>query len=188
MRTRIMAAAVMELDEHGVRFTMGDLAARLAISKRTLYEHFESKDVLVSSIVDAVISDLHVQRCEIVNDTNLDLREKLIRMLAVKSKVFSDVSDRVKMELSQQYPGLWEKAHKAQEEQWDIIDNVINEGIAAGCFRPIFVPVLRKVLQGSVTKIVDYEFLLQQRTTFHEMIGHIMDIILYGVMAPEKQG
>lgn len=188
MRTRIMSAAVAEMDEHGVRFTMSDLAARLAISKRTLYEHFESKEVLISSIVEAVISDLRVQRCDIVNSPDLDLREKLVRMLTVKSKVFSDVSDRVKMELSQQYPGLWEKAHKSQEEQWDVIDQVIQEGIAAGCFRPIFVPVLRKVLQGSVREIIDYDFLLQHRTSFHEMIGHITDIILYGIMAPEKQG
>ena len=188
MRKRIMSAAVAEMDEHGVRFTMSDLAARLAISKRTLYEHFESKEVLISSIVDAVVSDLCVQRCDIVNNPDLDLREKLVRMLTIKSKVFSDVSDRVKMELSQQYPGLWEKAHKSQEEQWDIVDNVITAGIAEGCFRPIFVPVLRKVLQGSVREIVDYDFLLQHRASFHEMIGYITDIILYGVMAPEKQG
>jgi AcrR family transcriptional regulator len=183
-----MSAAMVEMDEHGVRFTMSDLATRLAISKRTLYEHFESKEVLISSIVDAVISDLRVQRSEIVSNPDLDLREKLVRMLTVKSKVFSDVSDRVKMELSQQYPGLWEKAHKSQEEQWDVIDNVIKEGIEAGCFRPIFVPVLRKVLQGSVREIIDYDFLLQHRTSFHEMIGHITDIVIYGIMAPEKQG
>ncbi len=109
MRKRIMSAAVAEMDEHGVRFTMSDLAARLAISKRTLYDHCESKEVLISSIVDAVVSDLCVQRCDIVNNPDLDLREKLVRMLTIKSKVFSDVSDRVKMELSQQYPGLWKK-------------------------------------------------------------------------------
>ena len=187
MRTRIMSAAVAEMDEHGVRFTMSDLAARLAISKRTLYEHFESKEVLISSIVDAVISDLRVQRCDIVNNPDLDLREKLVRMLTVRSTAFSEVSDRVKMELGQQYPGLWEKAHKSQEEQWNVIDDVIKEGIEAGCFRPIFVPVLRRVLQGAVREIVDYDFLLQHRTSFHEMIGHITDIVIYGIMAPEKQ-
>lgn len=188
MRTRIMSAAVAEMDEHGVRFTMSDLAAKLAISKRTLYEHFESKEVLISSIVEAVISDLRVQRCAIVSDPDLDLRAKLVGMLTVKSKVFAEVSDRVKMELSQQYPGLWEKAQRSQEEQWDVVDAVIEEGIEAGCFRPIFIPVLRKVLQGSVSEIVDYEFLLKNRTSFHEMIGHITDIIIYGIMAPEKQG
>jgi AcrR family transcriptional regulator len=187
MRTRIMSAALAELDEHGVRFTMSNLAARLSISKRTLYEHFESKEVLVESIVDDIIADLRVQRLAIVNNPDLDLKEKLIKMLTVRSRVFADVNDRVKLELGSQYPGLCKKAHKSQEEQWDVIDAVLKEGIRDGCFRPIFVPVLRKVLQGAVNEIIDYDFLLQQRTSFDEMIGHITDILIYGIMAPEKR-
>ena len=187
MRPRIMTAALAEMDEHGVRFTMNNLAARLAISKRTLYEHFESKEVLVEAIVDAIITDLQVQRMEIVNDPELDVREKLIRMFKVRSKIFMDVNDRVKLELGVQYPGLLKKAHKAQEEQWNIIDAVLAEGIEAGCFRPVYVPVLRKVLQGSVREIMDYGFLLQNRTSFDEMIGHITDIILYGIMTPDNR-
>ena len=56
MRSRIITAALVEMDEHGVRFTMNNLAARLGISKRTLYEHFDSKEVLVEAIVDAIIT------------------------------------------------------------------------------------------------------------------------------------
>ena len=41
MRTRIMSAAMEEMNEQGTRFTMAMLAARLGISKRTLYEHFD---------------------------------------------------------------------------------------------------------------------------------------------------
>lgn len=186
MRTRIMAAAMAEMDEHGVRFTMNSLASRLAISKRTLYEHFESKEVLVEAIVDAVIAELQVQRLEIVNNPDLSLQEKLIRMLGVRSKLFAGVNDRVKLELGIQYPGLWKKAHQAQEEQWNVLDAVLREGIETGCFRPVFVPVLRKVLQGSVHEIIDYDFLLRNRTSFDEMIGHITDIVLYGIMAPKK--
>ena len=187
MRVRIISAALAEMDEHGVRFTMGNLATRLGISKRTLYEHFESKEVLVEAIVDAIIADLQVQRLEIVNNPDLDVQQKLIRMLKVRSKLSTDVNDRVKMELGTQYPGLLKKAHKAKDEQWSIIEGVLQEGIDAGCFRPIFVPVLRKVLQGSVHEIMDYDFLLQNKTSFDEMIGHITDIILYGLIARNDQ-
>lgn len=187
MRARILSAALAEMNEHGVRFTMSNLAARLAISKRTLYEHFESKEFLVEAIVDAIISDLQAQRLAIMNNPVLDLKEKLIRMLAVRSKVFAEVNDRVKLELGIQYPGLLKKAHRSQDEQWDVIDAVIKQGIADGCFRPIFVPVLRKVIQGAVHEVLDYDFLLQNRTSFDEMIGHITDIILFGVMAPDKR-
>ena len=183
MRSRIITAALVEMDEHGVRFTMNNLAARLGISKRTLYEHFDSKEVLVEAIVDAIITDLTVQRLEIVNNPDLGVQEKLIRMLKVRSKLSTDVNDRVKMELGVQYPGLLKKAHKAKEEQWALLEGVLQEGIAAGYFRPIFVPVLHRLLQGAIHEIMDYNYLLENKTSFDEMIGHITDIVLYGIIA-----
>lgn len=48
--------------ETGTQFTMDTLAARLNISKRTLYEHFSSKEELVEDLLLAKArdwSDLH---------------------------------------------------------------------------------------------------------------------------------
>ena len=188
MRTRIMSAAMIEMNEHGVRFTMGMLAARLGISKRTLYEHFESKEVLIEAIIDAIIQDLRAQRLAIVGDASLDLAEKLKRMLTVKPTVFGTVDDKVKLDLRRQFPGLWVKAHKAAEEQWDIIETVLQEGIETGIFREIYVPVVKKMLRGAVDAIADYDFLLENKASFHEMIGYVTDILIYGIIVPEKRG
>lgn len=187
MRARIMTAAMEELNEEGTRFTMGTLAARLGISKRTLYEHFESKEVLIEAIVDAIIQDIQVQRLAIVSDASLNLVEKLKRMLCVKPRNFAPVDDRVKLGLRRQFPGLWTKAHKSAEEQWDLIDGVLREGISEGCFRDIYVPVVRKILRGAVDAIADEEFLLENKMSFHEMIGHATDILFYGIIVPEKR-
>ena len=43
IREQILQAAIDELRVHGPNFHMDDLARRLRISKRTLYEHFSSK-------------------------------------------------------------------------------------------------------------------------------------------------
>ena len=186
MRTRIMSAAIQEMNEQGTRFTMAMLAARLGISKRTLYEHFDSKEVLIESIVDAIIQDIEVQRIAIVGDPNLDLVEKLKRMLSVKPKLLAPVDDRVKLDLRRQFPGLWAKAQKLIEEQWILINNVLREGIAEGCFREIYVPVVQKMLRGAVDAIVEEEFLLENKMTFHEIIGHVTDILIHGIIVPEK--
>jgi AcrR family transcriptional regulator len=176
-----------ELNEYGIRFTMANLASRLAISKRTLYEHFDSKEVLIESIVDVIILDMQTQRMRILEDTQLSLQEKLLKMLSVRPAAFIKLEDRVKLDLRRQFPGLWKRAHESAEAQWDMIDEVLREGIEAGCFRSIYVPVVRKILQGAVNEISEYDFLLEQRKTFHEMIGFITDIVIYGIMLPEKQ-
>ena len=85
------------------------------------------------------------------------------------------------------YPGLLKKAHKAKEKQWAILEGVLQEGIAAGYFRPIFVPVLHRLLQGAVHEIMDYDYLLENKTSFDEMIGHITDIVLYGIIARDDR-
>ena len=187
MRMRIMAAAMEEMNEFGVRFTMSNLAARLAISKRTLYEHFDSKEVLIEAIVDVIILDMQTQRQRILEDPQLGLKEKLVKMLSVRPASFVKMEDRVKLDLRRQFPGLWKRAHESAEAQWNMIDEVLREGIEAGCFRPIYVPVVRKVLQGAVNEISEYGFLLDQRKTFHEMIGFITDIVIYGIMLPDQQ-
>ena len=187
MKMRIMAAAMEEMNEFGVRFTMSNLAARLAISKRTLYEHFDSKEVLIEAIVDVIILDMQIQRLRILEDPYLGLKEKLVKMLSVRPAAFIKLEDRVKLDLRRQFPGLWKRAHGSVEAQWDMIDEVLRQGVDAGYFRPIYVPVVRKVLQGAVNEISEYDFLLEQRKTFHEMIGFITDIVIYGIMLPEKQ-
>ena len=187
MKMRIMAAAMEEMNEFGVRFTMSNLAARLAISKRTLYEHFDSKEVLIEAIVDVIILDMQTQRLRILEDPYLGLKEKLVKMLSVRPAAFIKLEDRVKLDLRRQFLGLWKRAHESVEAQWDMIDEVLRQGVDAGYFRPIYVPVVRKVLQGAVNEISEYDFLLEQRKTFHEMIGFITDIVIYGIMLPEKQ-
>ena len=187
MRMRIMTSAMEEMNEQGTKFTMNQLAMRLGMSKRTLYEHFESKEVLIEAIVDAVILDLKQQRQEIVDNDSLGVREKLIAMLSVRPKVFPHTEDRVKLDLKRQYPGLWKRAHESTEDQWNMIDDVLRDGINQGLFRPVFVPVLRKILQGSVNAIADADFLYSHRKSFQDMIGHIIDVVLYGIVMPSVE-
>lgn len=51
MKQRILDAAVAEIELHGSSFRMDDLAKRLNISKRTLYENFHSKNEIIERIL-----------------------------------------------------------------------------------------------------------------------------------------
>lgn len=68
MHHRIMDAAAEEISLRGVKFTMHDLAIRLGISKRTLYQCFSSKEELIESIIVAKLEDVKQQRDEVMRD------------------------------------------------------------------------------------------------------------------------
>ena len=66
-RERIVNAFAERARLRGIRaVVMGDLARELAMSKKTLYQHFESKDALVAEIVDRWIERMreHARRSD----------------------------------------------------------------------------------------------------------------------------
>lgn len=188
MRTRIMNAAMEEMNEQGVRFTMNDLAARLCMSKRTLYEHFESKEVLIESIIDALLTDIRSQRLAIMKEPGLDVGEKLKRMLIIRPLIFPRLEDRVKLDLRRHFPGMWKKAAASMREQWDWIEEILREGVECGRFRNIYIPVVRKIIHGAMNESMDQEFLVEHKITFHETVEHVIDIVINGIIEPSRQG
>ena len=67
----------------GVKFTMDDIANKLGVSKRTLYENINSKEVLLSLLVDEVFDSIKQQGQEIIADNSIDDLDKLNRLLTI---------------------------------------------------------------------------------------------------------
>ncbi len=58
MQERILEAFLEEARESGLKFTMDDLAKRLAISKRTLYENFSSETLILETLIERTSDDM----------------------------------------------------------------------------------------------------------------------------------
>lgn len=92
LRDNILLAALDELESHGPEFHMDDLAWRLHISKRTIYEYFPSKyDVIEQTLVKLAIGVLKRHE-ELVANESMTFEEKLNAYFStnpVTNKVFS---------------------------------------------------------------------------------------------------
>lgn len=77
MKQRILDAAVAEIELHGSSFRMDDLAKRLNISKRTLYENFHSKNEIIERILFDKSQDFYNLHKQILEDDSLDVVTKL---------------------------------------------------------------------------------------------------------------
>jgi hypothetical protein len=49
MREKLITATIELINKHGLKFTMDELAALVHVSKRSLYEEFASKTVLIGA-------------------------------------------------------------------------------------------------------------------------------------------
>ncbi len=175
-----------ELNEHGVKFTMDNLARRLGISKRTLYENFASKEELIGFILQAALDEIKIKREAIFTDSQLDIQEKFKQLLLVRPSLCYQSTDRVAIEIKKFMPDYWRPVEASIDELWRMIESLIREGEQAGCFRTVFFPAVRVMFKGAFHEFANHEFLLQNKVTMREMIVFMTDILLFGVVNKEN--
>lgn len=186
MRQRIMIAAVEEVNRQGVKFTMNDLARRLGVSKRSLYEHFDSKEELISAIVDATLENVREQRKTIIQDGQLSFQDKLVKILTIRQTLFARGDGRRADEIRRFLPAEWRKIEDFMDEEWGMIEAFLQQGIVSGDFRPIFLPIIHKMVKGAIKEFMEYDFLLQHNVSFDDMVSYMADILMYGITASKK--
>ena len=71
LEIKIVNATIDIFREKGVKFTMDDLANRLGVSKRTLYENIDSKETLLNLLVDEVFDSVTEKGKEVINDDSI---------------------------------------------------------------------------------------------------------------------
>ena len=154
--------------EHGVKFTMGDLAARLGISKKTLSEQVHSKDELVSHVTEhyfvAVARDQVALRA---NDTIPPLQKVEQILCVVPQLPFRNYRIR---ELRRAFPDAYLRMTRWLQSGWERTFEVMDEAIAAGTMEPFdkefFVKMYAFVIEGLITEREQWpteEFAREQR-------------------------
>ncbi|MFA4884787.1 MAG: TetR/AcrR family transcriptional regulator [Desulfotomaculaceae bacterium] len=188
MRNRIMMAAIDEASERGIKFTMNDLARRLAVSKSTLYEHFDSKEELIGAIIDTLVADLRRQEQEITSNNTLSFSEKFKSLLSCHPKTLGIQSERFMDDVKRYMPGEWAKMEAFIDNRWRMIEDLLRQGIEAGYFRPVNLAVVQRILFGAVNELLDYKFLMQNNLTILDAIAAAFDILILGMAVPAKTG
>lgn len=89
-REAILQAAIIEFRTHGFEATsMDKIAASAEVSKRTVYNHFPSKDDLFAAILLQLWQNSASQR-EVVYRTDIPLRDQLIDLMQEKMQMLND--------------------------------------------------------------------------------------------------
>lgn len=186
VRKRIMTGAVEEIREKGVKFTMSDLALRLGVSKRSLYEYFASKEVLVCSIVEALLEDIQKQRLAIIADDNFDYQEKLREILTVKPMVFPLMEGHTILEVKRFLHAQSEPLEQIIDRNWETVEKFLRQGIESGQLRSIYIPVMEKMISGTLNEIVNYQFLADNNVSLCQAKEYMFDILINGLI-PQRQ-
>lgn len=182
MRKRIMTAAVEEMSERGLKFTMSDLARQLGVSKRCLYEHFDSKEDLIRSILYDIFLDIREQHKNIIADPALPFQQKLREILCVSPTVFSPTTGRMGEEIKRFMPEEWHRLEHLFEQDWAIMAEFLQAAMGRGELCPVDLSLLKKMIKGCMAAIVDYRFLAQHNISSEQAKSSVVHLLLYGLI------
>ncbi|MFL0362132.1 TetR/AcrR family transcriptional regulator [Pseudobacillus sp. 179-B 2D1 NHS] len=185
MKSRIMKAFLEEIHDKSMKFTMDDLAKRLGISKRTLYEHFSSKTEILDAIIDSSLFEFDEKTEAIVRDPELSLLEKIKGVITVVPKYNEFYDWKILDQMKKSYPEQWERIHTALN-QWDALRQLIEQGIREGLIIDQNVSLLIKLIIDATNSTLDRQFFLENSITVTEALDSIVDILLFGLVKKDR--
>lgn len=182
-----MKAAETAIVEHGTDFTMDYLAAKLNISKRTLYENFSSKQEIIKVITQAQLADLSEQRREILKNHNMGVRECLYEYFNVRPRNYTLLTIRSAEPLFRKYPDLLEELRPQILSEWDSLAQYLTDCKRSGRIADLPVKIVIDILRATTA-----EFYLKHRQNgtweqFPKDILAVVDIITQGLLKRENK-
>ena len=166
LRERILKAAMSEFFEKGIKAVkMDDIARRLSISKRTVYEIYSNKEELLLEGMKAAEQDFDEHMKDFSEQDNHHVMDTLIEFYNCQAQRLSKISPLFLDEVQKykRVQAYLENKHKKRDED---AYNFIDRGVKEGFFRPdtnyhIVVEVAREAVRFAMTSQLYKEHGLQ---------------------------
>ena len=182
LEIKIINATIDIFREKGVKFTMDDIANKLGVSKRTLYENINSKEVLLSLLVDKVFDSIKQQGQEIIEDNSIDDLDKLKRLLTVIPTSYNTIDYTRIHEIRKFYPNIYGKIINRLDICWDPTEILINKCIKDGVIKKVNLNLMKSVLIGSIRILIEDDNLHKEKLDYKDTIRNIIDIMFDGLV------
>ncbi|MBC3793248.1 TetR/AcrR family transcriptional regulator [Spirosoma utsteinense] len=190
---RILDAAMTLFFRYGYsRVVVDDIVRELAISKKTVYNHFGGKSEILTAGIDRFARQFRQRADEIVNDVDLSLRQKLNAYLQHIGGSFSTVNKKFWDDLKRSEPVAYKQANDFRRDmQLQYLTQLVEEGVRVGYIRDDASRQIAIVMFiSAVQQLTDTDFLSQFPAdisrqipaTTQERIDLVLNILLRGIL------
>lgn len=182
-KEEIMNAVLEEFQDKGLKFTMDDIAKHVGMSKKTLYEIFRDKDTLFDEMVEHTFSKIKEEERKVLEDPLLPIVEKIRKIMVVLPGRYENLNVRQIALMEQKYPKVYRQIQKRLESDWEPTIALLREGMEAGEIRKISIPVLKAMIEGTISQFFSRNVLSEENVSYAEALDEMMDIIMRGIEA-----
>jgi len=162
--------------------TMDDVAHKLAISKKTLYQYFKDKDELVKSVVEC---DFEKKKLDMkVDSPKLNAIEEVVQYYKMQIEMIKDHKPSFIYDLRKYYPDIFASVQKRMRER--IMNNTRNnivKGIKEGFYRNnIDEEIIAKLNLMRIEGIMNGEFFTHEEMVSEKLMTEIYKYHMYAIL------
>lgn len=184
LRERVTVAAIELFEEQGIRFTMDELARRLRMSKRTIYEQVGTKEAIIERVINEAFASIKAREAQIIADPELDVVTKLKLVLTVMPIRTELVDPGAIGQLREAYPAMYDLIVHHLSNGWEATLALFEEARDAGRLRPVHPLILREILLASMEHMLRDDVLRATGLTHEQALAEIVDVVFRGLEAP----
>ncbi len=128
MKKSILEHAKKKFFKHGFKkVTMDEIAADLQMSKKTIYENFQTKQILVESVIESKLLGV-METYKVILDAPLDFVEKLYKLWILIGQNYIVIGKVYRNDLRPYHQELWKQLDEARETVFHNFISFLDEG------------------------------------------------------------
>jgi AcrR family transcriptional regulator len=164
------------------KYTVGELAAHLGCSRRTLYELAPSKEALHLLVFDRMMHNLGRAAMSVVDATAPAVTQ--LRQYATTNLGYSFQSGAYDDLL--EVPGVRRTRERHYRFAATILERILANGIASGEFRAVDPSVAAHMILVSSVHLANPDVLDDLHLSHEDAKAAMLDVVLSGLIAPAK--
>ncbi|MCF6238438.1 MAG: TetR/AcrR family transcriptional regulator [Candidatus Marinimicrobia bacterium] len=169
--------------QNGVKgFTVETLAKDLAMSKKTIYKYFPTKEILLQKIFQYILTALaaHFDR---VRGKNINPLDKFVNVMGEITKTISKVSITRINEMKARYPAVWKDIESFRLARRADFFQIMQEGQTQGYVREdLDLEIAATLFMNIINSVFQPEFFLANQLSPKMVIEIFRDIFLRGIV------
>ena len=180
-KERILKGTIQAFNEKGLKFTMDDLARILGMSKKTIYVEFTDKNSLFLAMVDYLFDGIKESEEEIINNTDIDIVDKITTMLGVLPESYKDIDLRQLYMLKDKYPVIYKRVEERFENGWQQIIELLKEAMEEGKVRKVNVDIFKMMMEAALEQFFQRDILIYNSLSYEEGLQEVVGILMNGI-------
>jgi AcrR family transcriptional regulator len=179
---RIFQQAHQLFMQYGLKsVSMDDIANKMGISKKTIYQFYADKEALVSEVVKQITSNNQLQCDNDISNSENAIHEIILAMEQM-SKLFETMNPSILFDLQKYYPQAFKyfQTHKNDYVYGKIKQN-ITRGIKEGLYRPdLNIEIVSKFRVESIVIAFNPEFQTSVKSGLVSIAQELSTFFLHG--------